>query len=49
MTELATRGALRLRPQAAREVRERTPRQKPVGSTARTRGKGGSGTGKKKA
>jgi len=49
VTELATRGALRLRPQAAREVRERTPRQKPVGSTARTRGKGGSGTGKKKA
>lgn len=48
--ELSTRGALRVRPQAAREVRERTSRPKPVGSTARTRGKkGGSGTGKKKA
>ena len=49
VTELSTRGSLRLRPRAAREVRERTPRQKPVGTTARTRRKGGSGTGKKKA
>ncbi len=47
--EPATRGALRLRPQAAREVRERMPRggtRKSVGATARTRRKkGDSGAG----
>ncbi|WPB79156.1 Ku protein [Archangium violaceum] len=47
--EPATHGSLRVRSQAAREARERTGRQKPVGTTARTRGKGSSGTGKKKA
>ncbi|HYO55102.1 Ku protein [Archangium sp.] len=35
--EPSTRGALRLHQQAAREVRERTPREKTVGTTARTR------------
>ncbi|WP_257448781.1 non-homologous end joining protein Ku [Archangium lipolyticum] len=48
--ELPTRGSLRLRPQAAREVRERTPRGKRAEGTAtpRTRrGKGGSATKRK--
>ncbi|WNG44639.1 Ku protein [Archangium minus] len=50
VSEIPARGSLRLRPQAAREVRERTPRQKPVGTPARTRGKkGDSSAGKRRS
>ncbi|WNG34155.1 Ku protein [Archangium violaceum] len=50
VSEIPARGSLRLRPQAAREARERTPRQKQVGTPARTRGKkGDSSAGKRRS